>query len=248
MFGKKNVTAVIAEFVGTAVLTMLVLTVQRSTIGVPFFIAAAAGLVVIIMMIALIDVSGANFNPALTLALWTARKASTARAIFYIGAQLLGGWAAYYLYTYLVNTKLTPIGGHYAPRILVAEAFGAAIFAFVWAASMYQKQSSTVRSTIAGIGFMIGMIAASSAAIGLINPAVALGVRAWVWGTYVLGPVLGAVVGVNLYALLFASDDKNNSLKASIASVTASITGTKKTDSSKSSSSKSSSRRTSAKK
>ncbi|HET7320662.1 MAG TPA: hypothetical protein VFI84_03725, partial [Candidatus Saccharimonadales bacterium] len=24
------------------------------------------------------------------------------------------------------------------------------------------------------------------------------------WGTYVLGPVLGAVIGVNLYGLLFA--------------------------------------------
>jgi hypothetical protein len=51
---------------------------------------------------------------------------------------------------------------------------------------------------------MLGGIAASSAALGLLNPAVAHGVRAWVWGTYVLGPVIGAVIGVNLYALLFA--------------------------------------------
>jgi hypothetical protein len=38
----------------------------------------------------------------------------------------------------------------------------------------------------------------------LLNPAVALGAQAWVWGTYVLGPVVGALVGVNLYAYLFA--------------------------------------------
>lgn len=205
MLEKKNVAAVVAEFVGTAVLTVLILTVQRSTIGVPFFVATIAGLVIIIMMFALLDISGANFNPALTIALWTARKASTVRSLFYIGAQVLGGWSAYYLYTFLVNSKLQPIGGHYTSRILVAESFGAAIFAFAWAAAMYQKLSKATRATVAGLGYMIGMVGASAAAIGLINPAVALGVRAWVWGTYVLGPVLGAIIGVNLYSLLFAN-------------------------------------------
>lgn len=210
MLEKKKIAAVIAEFVGTAVLTVLILTVQRSTIGVPFFVATAAGLVVIVMVFALLDVSGANFNPALTIALWTARKISTVRSLFYIGAQMLGGWSAYYLYTFLVNSKLQPIGGHYTSRTLVAESFGAAVFAFVWASGMFQKLSKPTRASIAGLGYMIGMIGASAAAIGLINPSVALGVRAWVWGTYVLGPVLGAIIGVNLYGLLFssASDSK----------------------------------------
>ena len=27
------------------------------------------------------------------------------------------------------------------------------------------------------------------------------------WGTYVLGPVLGAIIGINLYGLLFAGDE-----------------------------------------
>jgi hypothetical protein len=40
--------------------------------------------------------------------------------------------------------------------------------------------------------------------VAYLNPAVALGARSWVWGSYVVGPLLGAVVGTNLYALLFA--------------------------------------------
>ena len=55
-----------------------------------------------------------------------------------------------------------------------------------------------------GTGLMIGLVAASVMSSAILNPAVALGTRQWVWGTYVLGPVLGAVIGFNLYALLFA--------------------------------------------
>ncbi len=210
MFGKKNIAAVVSEFLGTGVLTMLVLSVQRSTIGVPFFVAAIAGLTIFIMMFALIDASGANFNPALTIALWTARKASTARALFYIGAQLLGGWAAYYLYTFLVGSKLTFIGGHYTARILVAEAFGTAIFGFAFAAVAHRNYTKSTKAAVAGLAFMIAMVAASTASIGLVNPALALGVRAWVWGTYVLGPVLGAVIGVNLYNLFFVNNEDSS--------------------------------------
>jgi hypothetical protein len=48
---------------------------------------------------------------------------------------------------------------------------------------------------------------ASVAAAGTLNPAVALGARSWEWGTTLLGPILGAVIGFNLYALLFAPTD-----------------------------------------
>jgi len=152
-------------------------------------------------------VSGGYFNPALTLGLWTARRVSTARAVVYIAAQMLGAWAAYYLYTYFVKTSLQPVGGHYTGRILVAETVGTALFTFGFASAVYQAYTWSTRAFVAGLSLMLGTIAASSASIGLLNPAVALGARAWVWGTYVLGPVLGAIIGVNLYALLFAGPE-----------------------------------------
>jgi glycerol uptake facilitator-like aquaporin len=138
----------------------------------------------------------------------------------YIAAQFLGAWGAYYLYTYLVKNSLQPVGGHFAGRILVAEAVGTGIFAFGVASAVYQGFSRAVTASFVGLALMLGIIAASPAAIGLLNPAVALGVRAWVWGTYVLGPVLGAIIGVNLYSLLFADPSKSWS------SVTAKVVGT----------------------
>ncbi len=203
MFGRRNTAALVAEFLGTGALTLLILSVQRSTIGVPFFVAAAAGLTLILMMFALGEVSGGYFNPALTLGFWTTRRISTIKAILYIGAQFLGAWGAYYLYTYFVKNSLQPVGGHYSGRILTAEAVGTAVFSFGYASAVYQGFTRAVTASVAGLAFMIGIIAASPAAIGLLNPAIALGARAWVLGTYVLGPVLGAIIGINLYSLLF---------------------------------------------
>ena len=221
MFGRRKVATLVAEFLGTGALTLLILSVQRSTIGVPFFVAAAAGLIVALMSFAVGGISGGYFNPALTLGFWTARKLSTVTAVLYIVVQLLGAWGAYYLYTYFVKNALQPVGGHFTGRILVAEAVGTGIFAFGFAAAVYQGFSRAVTASFAGLALMLGIIAASSAAIGLLNPAVALGVRAWVWGTYVLGPVLGAIIGGNLYGLLFAEPNKSwSSVTASVASVT----------------------------
>jgi glycerol uptake facilitator-like aquaporin len=203
MFGRRKIATLVAEFLGTGFLTLLVLSVQRSTIGVSFFVAAAAGLTFAVMYFAFGNLSGGHFNPALTIGMWTTRKVTTARMIVYVIAQLLGGYGAYLLYRYYSKSALQPIGGEFSWRIFVAEAVGAGLFAISYAAAAYQGLSTAVRATTAGIGYMVGMVAASAVAIGLINPAVALGVRAWVWGTYILGPIVGAVIGVNLYHYLF---------------------------------------------
>jgi glycerol uptake facilitator protein len=210
MLGRQKVATLVSEFLGTGVLTLLVLSVQRSTIGVPFFVALAAGLVVALMMLVLGGTSGAHMNPAISIAMWTARKISTLNTVVYVAMQLLGAWLAYFLYTYFVNNKLTPIGGHFSGRILAAEAVGALVLGFAWASAVYQRYSTTVTSAVVGMAYMLAIIAASSASVGLVNPALALGVRAWIWGTYVLGPVLGAVIGVNLYGLLFAAPETDS--------------------------------------
>jgi glycerol uptake facilitator-like aquaporin len=204
MFGRRNLAILTAEFLGTGVLTLLILSVQRSTIGVPFFVALAAGLTLTLMTFALGVYASNYFNPAVTLALWTARKISTLNAVLAIFAQILGAYAAYLLYSYFVKTDLQDVGGQFSGRVLVAEAVGTGIFAFGVAAALWQRFSPAVSASVAGVAYMVGIVAASSASIGLLNPAVAFGVKAWVWGTYILGPVLGAIIGVNLYNLVFA--------------------------------------------
>jgi len=199
---RRKIAMILAEFLGTAILTAVILAVTRSNVGIPYFIGLAAGVSLAVGMVVFGAISGAHFNPAITIGMWTARKIQALPAIVYVAAQLLGAAVAYLLYTYFVRTL--PSTGEYEPRILVAEAVGAFVFSLGWAAVVYHKLEGGKAAFVVGAAFMVGVIVATLGSIGLLNPAVALGMRSWVWGTYVLGPVLGAVIGFNLYALLFA--------------------------------------------
>jgi len=103
MFGVKKVAMIVAEFMGTAILTLAVLSVRSSGIGYSFFVALGAGLTVAALSFILSENSGAHFNPALTIGLWTARKVQTLPAIVYIVVQLLGAWAAFWLFKYFTK-------------------------------------------------------------------------------------------------------------------------------------------------
>lgn len=206
MFGKKKVAMLVAEFLGTAVLTLTVLSMRNSGIGYALFVALAAGIAVASMMLVVGPSSGAQLNPALTVGLWTSRKIKTLPAIVYIAAQLVGGAAAYWLYVYLVKVHLPNIAGHFQARVMLAEAIGAFVFTFSWMAAAAQKLTGIKLSAVVGGAFALGIIIASVSSNAFINPAVALGAHAWGWGTMVLGPVVGAVVGVNLYNILFTDD------------------------------------------
>jgi len=204
MLGRKKIAMIVAEFLGTAVLTLVVLAVSKSTIGIPYFVALAAGLTIATMTLVLGSVSGAHLNPAITIGLWSARRIKTVPAVVYVAAQLLGGGAAYLLYTYFIGQHWKN-AGHFDNQVLVAEAVGAFVFSMGWAAVVYKKFGETKGAATVGAALVLGVIVASGVSGGgIINPAVALGLRSWVLGTYVLGPILGAIIGFNLYGLLFA--------------------------------------------
>lgn len=200
---RKKIAMLLAEFLGTGILTAVVLAVSKSQLGVPYFVSIAAGLMIAAGTLVFGAVSGAHFNPIITIGLWSARRIKALPAVTYIAAQLLGGIAAYLLYTYMVDATWKN-SGTYDPQILVAEAVGAFIFSLGWAAAVYNKLEIGKAAFVVGGSLIIGILVASVASAGILNPAVALGARSWVWGTYVLGPVLGAIIGFNLYALLFA--------------------------------------------
>jgi glycerol uptake facilitator-like aquaporin len=210
---------VVAEFLGTGVLTLVIVSVQRSTIGIPYFVGLAAGLAAGLLVLVFNRVSGAMLNPALTLGLWTARRLKTVPALVAVAAQLLGGFAAGALYKYFVNGPVAPISHDFSSRVLVGEAVGAAIFTMAVAAAVYNLYGEAKKAAVYAGGLALGVIAASSASASILNPAVALGANAWAWMTYVLGPVLGGVIGVNLYGLLFAPASAVN------ATATAAATG-----------------------
>ncbi|HSX43239.1 MAG TPA: aquaporin [Candidatus Saccharimonadales bacterium] len=207
MFRKNKLAMLVSEFLGTASLTLMVLAISHSQLSLSFFVAIGAGLIVLIMTLALAGISGAVFNPAMTLGLWTVRKLRTLQALSYIVVQLAGGALAWWLFVYFTKLNGVHNTGTYSARVLVAEVVGTFIFAFAWASAIYQRFTLPAKAATIGIGLTTGALIASLGSAGVMNPAVALGLRQWGWGTYVLGPILGAVIGFNLYNLLFVETE-----------------------------------------
>lgn len=205
MFTRRRIAKVSAEFLGTALLTLVVLGVSRSTIGLPYFVAIAVGLAVVMAYLVLGLVSGGHFNPAITVGLWSVRRIAAIPAIVYVAAQLLGGVIAYLLFSYLIGQSIPSPNNEFVGRVLVAEAVGGFIFSLGWAATMYHHFDEAKSAAVIGISFMLAIIVAAVGNGGIVNPAVALGAQSWVLGTFVLGPLLGAIIGFNLYSLLFSS-------------------------------------------
>lgn len=203
LLDRKKIAIVMAEFLGTAVLTAVILAVSKSNVGIPYFISLAAGLTLATGVLVYGSISGAHFNPMVTIGLWSAKRFKTLTAIVYVAAQLMGGAVAYLLYTYFTNTHWGNTG-EYNAHILVAETVGAFVFSLGIATAVFQRFEGGKAAFAVGASLIIGVMVASAGGGGILNPAVALGLRSWEWGTFVLGPVIGGIIGFNLYALLFA--------------------------------------------
>jgi glycerol uptake facilitator-like aquaporin len=203
LVSRRKIAMLMAEFLGAGVLTMLVLTLGKAQESATYFIALAVGLAVAMLIMTVGIVSGGHFNPAISLGMWTVRRASAVKTISYIAVQLLGAAAAYWLFTYLMNMQLQN-SGEFEARVLIAEALGTMLLAMGVAAAVFNNMEPGKAAFTVGGALAVGVFIASLVSGGILNPAVALGVGSWVWGTYVLGPILGAVIGFNLYALLFA--------------------------------------------
>lgn len=222
MFTRNKVAAYVGELLGTGALTLVFLSIYHSNLALQYFVALAVGLAVVGLSFVFGGTgttTGAVLNPAVTLGLWTIRKIKSVDAIIYIALQLVGAYLAYLLYTYFAKQTFPAISTGFMGRVLVAEALGTFILAFGWTAAYYRGLRGLSQSAVAGLSYFGGIIAASAAAYGFLNPAVALGMRSFEWGTYVLGPVLGALIGTNLYSLLFARPEATVTVAAETAVV-----------------------------
>ncbi len=212
MFGRRKVAALVAEFVGTYILASVVLALSTRT-PFPFFAAVAAGLTLALAVLTFGSASGAHLNPAVTIGLWTLRKVQATQAIVYIAAQMAAGFVAFAVGQQLLGSQVHNIAGANVDwRVIAAEAIGACILGLGVAAAIYQLQDAARVAATVGLALMMGIIIASLGGNALINPAVALGVHSWST-SYVIGPIIGTVVGINLYAVLFLEDSPSTKLK-----------------------------------
>jgi aquaporin Z len=210
----------LAEFVGTFFLVLTVgCSVHTGSIGA----ALAIGAILMVMVYSLGSVSGAHFNPAVTVAIGlTGRGKISGEEMFcYICAQLLGGFVAALTYLEIFDDAfaLEPKEHYSLTTAVWAEILYSAALCYVVlnvATTANKAQGncpdlpdSSVINNFFGVA--IGLTVTSAAiAVGPIsgcslNPAVSIGAL-WarkiehgpmptiMWAAYVLSPILGAAL------------------------------------------------------
>ncbi len=190
-----------AEFFGTLILTLVVIATVFNASGWP--VAAIVGLALVVLVLTIGSVSGAHVNPAITLGALSIGKISKKDALSYIACQLLGGLAALLISKAFGQVIPTAVVG-FSTIALLAEVIGTMVFAFGVASAMHKGRGEAVTALLVGGSLMIGaFIAGGFGSYGIVNPAIALGLH--VWGiAYLVGPLVGGVLGMWIYRLMHA--------------------------------------------
>ena len=208
----------VAEFVGTFALVFVgagSIAIGNDLVGV----ALAHGLVIAVMASAVGHISGAHFNPAVTLAFLVTRRMAPGLAAVYWVTQFAAALLGALLLTLVLPDALTDPVGLGAPAVGDPIGAGAAVvieavltFFLVWVIFATATDPRGAFATISGLAigltitldiFMGGPLTGAA-----MNPARAFGPElvggewadAWVW---YLGPALGAVAAALLYETLY---------------------------------------------
>jgi MIP family channel proteins len=180
------------------------------------------GLVIMVMIYAVGHISGAHFNPAVTLGFAVGRHFPWPDVPRYWAAQLLGGVTASLLLRGMFGTTAhlgatLPVGS--ARRSFLLEAVLTFLLMFVITSVATDVRAVGQAAAIA-IGGTIGLEALFAGPISgaSMNPARSLApaLVSWTWADqwlYVVGPMLGAVVGVMAYQLV-RGDPRNEETAA----------------------------------
>jgi len=202
--------------VGTAVATAA--TLGKNTAGPAYdslAIALSFGLVLTAIVAALGQVSGAHVNPAVTIGLAVTGKFPWRYVPAYLVAQVIGSvvaafavWAAYGQQAYDKAHLGTPSPVHGATELqgALVEALIAFLLVFtVMAVATDKRAPAGVAPLAIGFALAAGVLLGGPVSGGAGNPARAIGPML-VSATYpsviiyILGPIVGGIVGAVLYA------------------------------------------------
>ncbi len=170
------------------------------------------GLVIMVMIYAGGHLSGAHYNPSVTIAFVLARHFPVRDALAYISAQLIGATAAAFLLLAAWTSKPAHLGAT-LPSVSDGTALGYEIVLTAFLMFVITAVATDTRAVGAAAAIAIGGTVGLDALFGgpitgaSMNPARSFG-PAFVSGTwssfwvYVLGPVVGAAIGVFAYELV----------------------------------------------
>jgi aquaporin Z len=196
------------EFLGTFVLVFTV-AMATSGDGAGALAPLAIGSALMVMVFAGAHISGAHYNPAVSLAMAMRREITAAEAGTYAATQLISGALAGLLATALVGSD-QPFVVASTWKILVVESV------FTFALAYVILNAATARETIGNsffglaIGFTVatGAFAVGKVSGGIFNPAVALGATlagALTWShlwVYVTAGAIGGISAAGVFTYL----------------------------------------------
>jgi len=199
----------IAEFIGTF---FLVLTIGCTGVGAGAGVIAplAIGAALMVMVFAGGHISGAHYNPAVTLGVLIRGKVNGADVVPYMVAQLTGAMIAALAVKFLrAGVAVTPITPHVGPALLAEFLFTfALVYVVLNAATAEGTSGNSFYGLAIGMTVMTGAFAVGDISGGAFNPAVALGIcllgiSSWanIW-IYLLADFTAAVLAAIIFQLI----------------------------------------------
>jgi aquaporin Z len=199
----------IAEFIGTL---FLVLTIGCTGVGAGAGVIAplAIGAALMVMVFAGGHISGAHYNPAVTLGVLIRGKVNGADVVPYMVAQLAGAMMAALAVKFLrAGVAVAPITPHVGPALLAEFLFTfALVYVVLNTATAEGTSGNSFYGLAIGMTVMTGAFAVGDISGGAFNPAVALGIcllgiSSWanIW-IYLLADFTAAVLAAVIFQLI----------------------------------------------
>jgi aquaporin Z len=194
----------LVEFIGTFFLVFTIgMAVRGGAVPAPLAIGAA----LMVMVFAGGHVSGAHYNPAVTLAVFIRGKCDKADVIPYWVAQFAAAIVAALVVSFLFNGRpATPANHDVLPSVIVEFLF---TFALAWVVLNVATAKGTAGNSFYGLAIgmtvMTGAFAVGGVSGGAFNPAVGLGVftmgleSAQQFVVYLVADLAGAFVAALAY-------------------------------------------------
>src|SRR2546430_12695850 len=200
----------IVEFIGTF---FLVLTIGCTGIGAGAGVIAplAIGAALMVMVFAGGHISGAHYNPAVTLGVFIRGKVNISDVLPYMAAQLAGAAvAALTVIKFLrADAAVIPITPHVGPALLAEFLFTfALVYVVLNAATAEGTSGNSFYGLAIGMTVMTGAFAVGDISGGAFNPAVALGITLLgisSWGNiwiYLVANLAGGAVAAVIFQLV----------------------------------------------
>jgi MIP family channel proteins len=235
---ERGPAAYLAEFLGTLFLVFFVTMAVSLFVSqpsaqnpAPFVDWSVIGLVHVFVLFVLVQtlavVSGAHFNPAVTVAMTFLRQIRPPDAAIYILAQLAGAVAGALLTKLLLNdfanadavnfgaTTLSERIGEKVGLGMLGEFIGTFILVMTIIGVAVDPRIDRALAPLAiGVALGLGVLIMGSLTGGSFNPARSFGpaIVSGEWGgagkwllAYVLAPVLGAIAAASAYSTLFTA-------------------------------------------